>query len=155
MSASHEDRSVIVYIIMSLLVLLGVTAIGGGIMLMLDPSGSLLQADISLLHAVPVDDFFFPGLILFSVFGLLPLIVVYGIWKQPDWRFFEKINLNKGYHWSRSWTRIIAVLLLLWVGLEFLMWGMASPFIPIYGGLALALIILSDYDSVKRYQRAQ
>ena len=55
----------------ALLFFTGVTAIGGGMMLMLDPiNGGPLQVSPDWLKLSPFKDFFYPGVILFSILGI-------------------------------------------------------------------------------------
>lgn len=58
-----------------LLVFLGVLAIGGGGLLILDPSGKSIQFPLALLDSTPFTDYLLPGIILFITIGLLPLFI--------------------------------------------------------------------------------
>lgn len=49
---------------------LALNAMAGGILLMLAPDGSLLQLPRDFMHSTLFADFFWPGMILFSVIGL-------------------------------------------------------------------------------------
>lgn len=48
----------------------GITAIAGGAALMWAPDGSLLRMPLADLRTSPFDDYFMPGLILFTIMGL-------------------------------------------------------------------------------------
>jgi menaquinone-dependent protoporphyrinogen oxidase len=48
----------------------GLTAMAGGLALLLRPDGSLVKAPASLLQHTPFADFFWPGALLFAVVGL-------------------------------------------------------------------------------------
>ncbi len=149
--ATWRNRPVSALILILLLLVLGVGALAGGGGMLMDPTGVGIGVDVSMLEAVPVNDFLIPGLILFILFGMGSVITVYGLWARPDWAFLQRLTPWRDYHWSWTWTRVIAVLQLLWIGLEFLMWGMGSFLQPLFGGLALAMLIMCGYDSVKRY----
>ena len=61
----------------------GISALYGGGSMIYDPSGQNLQMPIELLDRSPFDNFLIPGIILFSVNGLLNLIVgILGIRKN-------------------------------------------------------------------------
>lgn len=49
---------------------LALNALAGGLLLMLSPDGSLLQLPRDFMHSTLFSDFFWPGVILFSVLGL-------------------------------------------------------------------------------------
>lgn len=66
----------------SLEILLGVGAIGGGIALMAGPHGEIFPLPISALGGSPFADYFVPGAILFTVLGLGPLGAALLAWRR-------------------------------------------------------------------------
>ena len=58
-----------------LLFLLGSSAIGGGWMLVNDPSGNSMHLSIELLSQTPFDNYLVPGVILLVTVGFLSIIV--------------------------------------------------------------------------------
>ncbi len=58
-----------------LLIIIGISAIGGGWMLINDPSGSSMQFPIELLNSTPFDNYFIPGIILFLIIGCFSLFI--------------------------------------------------------------------------------
>jgi hypothetical protein len=54
--------------------LLSIGALGGGLVLMIAPRGEIMPLPLSALAGSPFDTYFVPGLILFGVLGLGPLI---------------------------------------------------------------------------------
>ena len=55
-------------------VLLSLGALGGGLVLMIAPSGEIMPLPVSALAGSPFDTYLMPGLILFGVLGLGPLV---------------------------------------------------------------------------------
>ena len=55
-------------------ILLSIGALGGGLVLMIAPRGEIMPLPLSALAGSPFDTYFVPGLILFGVLGLGPLI---------------------------------------------------------------------------------
>lgn len=53
---------------------IGLGALGGGFMLVRDPSGSALELPMSLLEGSPFSDFLIPGIFLLAVNGIGSLI---------------------------------------------------------------------------------
>jgi len=53
---------------------IGLGALGGGFMLVRDPSGSALELPMSLLEGSPFPDFLIPGMFLFAVNGIGSMI---------------------------------------------------------------------------------
>jgi len=53
----------------------GISAIFGGLGLIIDPSGELMQMPLEFLQYSPFPDFLIPGIILFTFNGLLSFII--------------------------------------------------------------------------------
>lgn len=103
------------YLLYLFLGFLSLNAIGGGGALMLAPDGSLLQIPLEWMEHSPFTDFFIPGFILFSLNGLLPLAVLYGLIVRPDWRFAEHWNIYSQKHWSWSFSLYCGIISILWI----------------------------------------
>ncbi|XOV92244.1 MAG: hypothetical protein ACFHWX_18795 [Bacteroidota bacterium] len=58
-----------------LLVLLGISAVGGGLVLILDPSGGLMHLPIGFLETTPFDSYLLPGIVLVIVNGIPSLVI--------------------------------------------------------------------------------
>jgi hypothetical protein len=61
-------------------VFLGVGALAGGSALMLGPRGEIIPLPVSMLRGSPFDTYLVPGLILFSVIGMGPLLAAVLVW---------------------------------------------------------------------------
>jgi hypothetical protein len=82
----HRERRVTAVVtLVGLLLLLGVAALSGGVMLMTDRSGAALGMDTTLLSEVPlVSDYLVPGFLLAVLLGAVPLVVAAGLlWRFP------------------------------------------------------------------------
>ena len=61
-------------------VLLGVGALGGGLVLIVAPRGEIMPLPLSALAGSPFETYLGPGLILFTVLGLGPLVAAGLAW---------------------------------------------------------------------------
>ena len=59
---------------LALEVLLGIGALAGGLVLIVAPRGEIMPLPVSALAGSPFDTYLGPGLILFTVLGLGPLV---------------------------------------------------------------------------------
>lgn len=59
------------------LIWLGIGALAGGLSLVAEPSGSIMQFDPAILAGSPFGDFLVPGLILGGLFGVGSLVVAF------------------------------------------------------------------------------
>ena len=106
-------------ILISLLLFLGVGAIGGGLLLIISPTGKLLGGlPLSILEHSPFSDFLIPGIILFLVLGLCPCLICVALLKKPTNKFAEYFNFFKDMHWAWSFCIYVAFALIIWIQVE-------------------------------------
>jgi hypothetical protein len=101
-----------------LLCFLGIGAIFGGGAMIIDPSGELLQMPISMIENTPFTDFLFPGIILFSAFGLVPGLVVWGLITRRRVSFLEYLNILPDMHWAWTFVIYIGFGLVIWIQIQ-------------------------------------
>jgi len=109
----------------------GLSGIAGGFGLMADPTGVSLQIPLEWLDGSPFTDYLIPGIVLFFVLGLIPLGVVYGLWKRKKW--------------SRLAALAVGAALCIWIAVEIAVIGYQSdpPLQLIYGIVGVAILLLS------------
>jgi len=106
-------------ILIILLAFLGFSAIGGGGALIVSPSGKLMGGlPLSILEHSPFTNFFVPGIILFLVLGLTPILLVYALLKKPANKFAEYFNIFKDMYWAWSFSIYVAFALIIWIQVE-------------------------------------
>jgi hypothetical protein len=105
-----------------------ISAFYGGILLVLDPSGELMQIPAALLQSSPFDSFLIPGLILLIVIGTGSLITA-----------ILTIRKSKSYY---KWVVTMGSGLIIWILTELLMIREFSMLQVIYGGLGIILLFL-------------
>ena len=67
---------------------LSLGAIGGGMVLIISPSGELIGIPLSEFRNIPFNSYLIPGIILFSVLGIVPLLLIIAL--LPRMRFSYK-----------------------------------------------------------------
>lgn len=77
--------------LIGLLIFLAITAMGGGLVLIIDPSGSIMQATPAVLERTMFSDYFLPGILLFTLFGLGAAIATFLVLKKsrPGYRLAQ------------------------------------------------------------------
>ena len=125
------------YILMALIFFQGISGVFGGGALILDSSGAILQMPLSMLEGSPFETFFVPGIILFLVLGIFPLIIFSGLWKRESWA------------WSGA--LIVSIALIIWISVEIALVGYHSepPLQLVYGLMGVALLLLTLMPSVQ------
>jgi len=109
----------------------GVSGIAGGLALVADPSGRSIGLPPDWLVGTPFHNYLVPGLILFAVLGVFPLVVALG--------------LRRRHHLAGLGALLVGVGLTTWILVEILMVGYQShpPLQAIYGFLGLAILGLA------------
>lgn len=110
---SHSRLPAVVWVLLVDLAVLALGGLYGGMMFVLDPSGTRMGVPLSLLDGLPLPDFMLPGLFLLAVMGLAPLILILAVARR----------------WRRAWgaTLGLALVLGVWLGAEFILWGYIAP----------------------------
>lgn len=105
-------------IFLMLLGFLVIGAIGGGVVLMISPTGEMIGLPLSEFKNIPFNSYLIPGIILFSVFGVIPLLLIMALLKKPESKIAEQINIFKDMHWSWTYSIYIAFSLIGWIHIE-------------------------------------
>ncbi len=117
------------YLLLLLLVFQGFSGLAGGYGLVTDPTGSRVGLDPDWLQGSLFSDYFVPGLTLFVVLGLGPLVAAYGVLRRRSWARFA--------------TLMVGAALLIWIAVEILVVGYVSrpPLQLIYAVVGVAILL--------------
>lgn len=131
--------------------ILGIGAVFGGLVLIIDPSGGIIKMPRTLLENSPFDSFLIPGMILFAVLGVFPLIISFALVTKWHWNAANRLNIFSKMHWSWAYSLYIGFALIIWITVElFLIKGIALIHV---GYIFLGLIIqaVTMLPSVQKY----
>jgi hypothetical protein len=105
---------------LSLEIFLSVGALGGGGALMLGSRGEIIPLPLSALKGSPFETYFAPGLILFCVLGLGPLVAAQLAWRRHPLASIAALG--------------VGVALLIWMAVEIAIVGYSNspPLQPFY-----------------------
>lgn len=115
MNKSKQQKSILLIILHSFV---AVGALFGGAIFIIDPSGNLAGMSITFLEDSYFPNYLIPGLILFFILGIIPIITAFALAKQPNWRGAERLNLYKDKHWSWSFSLYIGFALIIWITVQ-------------------------------------
>lgn len=129
------------YALLVTLAFQGLSGVTGGVALVLDPSGGEIGLPLEWLEGTPFADYLVPGLILLTVLGLGPLLVVYGVWA--------------GRSWALPGSAVVGSALLIWIAVEIAVVGYHPdpPLQLVYGGLGVLILVLALLPSVQAWPR--
>jgi hypothetical protein len=112
-------------------VLLSIGALGGGLVLMIAPRGEIMPLPLSALAGSPFDTYLVPGMILFGVLGLGPLVAARLVWLR--------------YPLAPTAAFVVGAGLLIWVAVEVAIIGYSNepPLQAIYGILGVTIVLVA------------
>jgi hypothetical protein len=131
--------------------LLGIGAVFGGLVLIIDPSGELIHMPITLLKYSPFDNFLIPGVILLVVLGMLPLIVSYALATKRQSEFADRLNLFHDMHWAWAYSFYISFALIIWITMEIYFIRDIAMIHVAYIFLGLIIQVLTLLPSVQKH----
>ncbi len=130
---------------------LALGAIGGGIVLIISPAGELIGLPVSEYKNIPFNSYLIPGIILFSVLGIAPLLLIIALLKKPKSRIAGLINIFKDMHWSWTFSIYIAFTLIGWIQIQLIfLHGPVYWLHTFYTFYAIFLIILALLPQMRR-----
>ena len=136
-------------ILILLLVILGSGALFGGCVLIISPSGELFGMPLSMLKNSPFSNFLIPGIILFSILGLAPAVLVFALIKRPKYKLAELLNFYTDMYWAWTYSIYIAFALIIWIQLEMTFLSAVHWSHTLYMFLAIALIFVALLPKVR------
>ncbi|WP_339166755.1 hypothetical protein MKX75_21520 [Paenibacillus sp. FSL R5-0341] len=95
--------------------MLGLGAIVGGVILIMDPSGSMVNLPESLLRNSPFSSFLFPGIILLLVLGVMPIMIAISLLRYVHWGLGERLNLYSDRYWAWTFSLYTGFALIIWI----------------------------------------
>lgn len=116
---------------------LGLSALYGGAVLMLNRENDPLGLPLEWLDDTPFTDYFLPGFTLFSVFGVGSFVVLFGIVGRRSWAWIAAVALG--------------VSQVVWIAAQVFFLRRVHVLHVVYGGLGALLGALAATPSVRAY----
>ena len=142
-------RSIPTYLLLFLIAFQAISALPVGLSLIINPTGKGIGIPLELLRESPFDNFFIPGLFLFIVLGLFPVLILYGLQTKKYFKTAQKLNLYNNYHWSLSFSYYLGFILILWINMQLLFRIGFHVFHFIYTMVGLLIIFISHLPATK------
>ncbi len=142
-------------LLITLLAFLGVGAIGGGAVLIISPSGKMIGMPLSMLKPSPFSDFLIPGIILFLVLGVIPLLLIMALLKKPTSKVAEYFNYCSDMHWAWTYTIYIAIVLTFWIQIEMVLLNAVSWLHTFYMLLAVLIIFVALLPQIRNLYKKE
>lgn len=141
------------YLLITAVAFLSVSGLFGGIMLMIDPSGSLLSMPLWLLDNTIFRTYLIPGVILFLFLGIFPAFTLYGLITKRQFIFTYKVSPYSNKHWAWVYSLYCGIILILWIEFQVMLIGYGHYIQIVYALLGVLIIILTILPSMMKCYR--
>lgn len=138
-------------VLLFLLLFLSLGALFGGVVLVLDPSGELLQMPAIILKNSSFNNFLIPGLILFTILGVFPALVFYSLLKRPQWTWVNVLNLYSDMYWAWTFTLYVGFALIIWISVQTLIINSVYFVHTGYVLLGISIVCIALLPSVRQH----
>ena len=145
-------RPVTLWILIFWLGFLALGGLYGGIAMLLDPTGGILQMQ-SVLPYLLVPNYILPGLFLLFVMGLFPLVLIYALLARPHWTRLDALVPQIKHEWAWTATVGLGVLLVGWLVVQGILMGFSWPIQYVTAVNALFILIFALVPPVERFYR--
>lgn len=115
---NRQKRPIPVYLVSFILSVLSVNALAAGIMMIVEPDGSLLKMDPEWLKGSPFSNYFIPGFLLFTFIGLLSAGSAFGLYYRKECLLSRKLNILKDMQWGWTFTVYTGFATIIWITVQ-------------------------------------
>jgi hypothetical protein len=147
-----EGRPLGAILLVVVLTFYGLMGVASGLILITDPSGAGMGFTPDIRDKIPFQSFLPVGLFLLTVFGLVPLLLVYGAVTKKE-LVFGRISEMSGSHWSWTGGMLLLATLVVWLTVEGILIGLdyAATYMTVVMGAAVFIALM--LPSTRRYYR--
>jgi hypothetical protein len=131
------------FLLIAIIILLSLSGIFGGISLIIDPSGNSLQIPVSFLESTLFSSYLIPGIILFTLLGIFPVFVAFGLITRKKIRIANRLNPYRKRHWAWAYSLYCGIILVLWIDIQVMMIGGGYILQSIYAILGVIIIVIT------------
>lgn len=149
-----DNRPVLNYILIAIILLISIGAIPSAIKIIQDPTGKLIQFPDNYLKNTAFRDYLIPGVILLIVIGILPLFLAYGLLRRDSLKFLNNLSIYRDKNWQFSFLMYYSFALLIWIQVQ-------TIFVPYFflqtaiSCIGILILILSLFPSIRNYYSIQ
>lgn len=132
------------YILYFWMAFLSLNGLGGGVVFLLEPDGSMMGMSTDWLARTPFNSFLIPGILLFMLNGVFPMIALMGLITRKENRILNLLNVLKDKHWAWTFTLYSGVITISWIIVQQLIteFFVLQPIITAIGLINIVLTLL-------------
>ena len=150
-----NKRSFPVYLLWLIVLYQAVSGLFGGAALIYDPQGHIFNMPVFVLNGSPFEDYLIPGIILFVLLGIVPLVTLYGLIRPQKMKFLNFLNVYSDQAWSWTYSLYTGIMLIIWMDVQIMVIGGGHFLQTIYAFVGVAIVIITLLPPVKRYYQVE
>lgn len=139
------------YVMAGCMLFLSIMALPVGFTMITQPANMPIGMPMEWLSNTPFKDYFIPGVILFTVIGLFPLVILYGLLRQPAWAWLNALESRLREHWSWIASIVYGLAVMIWIVFQVYWMGLSHPLQPTVFVLGLVILVCALLPSMRRY----
>jgi hypothetical protein len=141
------------YVMAGCMIFLSIMALPVGFTMITQPASMPIGMPMEWLNTTPFKDYFIPGLILFTVIGLFPIVILYGLVRRPDWRWLKGLETRLHAHWAWIASVVYGLAVMIWIMVQVYWMGLSHPLQPAVWVLGFVILLIALLPSMRRYYR--
>lgn len=97
-----------------------------------------------VLPRLPVPDYTLPGLFLFIVMGVFPLLLTFGLIRLPAWNRADSLSAWSRHYWAWTGSVGVGIVLVVWLAVQGYLIGFQWPiqYITFANGILIVLVAM-------------
>jgi hypothetical protein len=151
MATQKSSRPLILYLLGLILVLLSLAALGGGVLLVSDPTGAAIGLPSEWLAGSLFPNYLIPGLFLFLVIGLGSLLVLVALWMRPKSAPLADLTRWTHEHWAWAADVAFGIVVALWIVIQYLVIQRFHPLQAVIFSVGIIIAALALLPGMRRY----
>jgi hypothetical protein len=146
-------RPLSLWILVFLLALLALGGFVGSWGFISDPSGKAIGME-AMLPLLPVKSYLLPGIALFVLMFMLPILLIYGVSFRTELSWMDTFTRWTGMHWSWVGTIALGLGLLVWLLIQAAYIGFAAPVQWFTAALDLTIILAASLRKTRTWLKS-
>jgi hypothetical protein len=139
------------YLLMILVIFQAISGVFGGVTLVYDPTGNIINMPLEILHDSIFKSFLIPGIILLILLGLFPLLIFILMIFEPQKDIIEIINIYPDRKYIWAYNIYLGIMLLIWITVELHILETVDVLHTVYAFVGILILIISLSPRVMRY----
>lgn len=138
-------------VLVFLMLIHDVNAIYGGIQMILNPGFTPMDLNPTVFGNGPFMDFLLPGIFLFILFGLFPMLATFGLFYRFMNPWVDYVNIFHDQYFGWTYSMYTGAMLVFWILIQLLTVGYTHYSQVLYAFLGVFIVLVGATPSTIKY----